>query len=63
MTPKKRQMEHLTRGLIAVKTEQCVFVSWRFLGTDHETTAFHLYRDGRRITREPFADSTNFLDQ
>ncbi|WP_339192128.1 rhamnogalacturonan lyase [Bacillus sp. FSL K6-1003] len=63
MKPKKRQMEYLTRGLIAVRTEQGVFVSWRFLGTDHETTAFHLYRDGKRITRKPIADSTNFLDQ
>lgn len=56
-------MEYLTRGLIAVQTEQGVFVSWRFLGTDHETTAFHLYRDGKRITRDPIAESTNFLDQ
>ncbi len=53
----------MTRGLIAVKTDQGVFVSWRFLGTDHETTAFHLYRDGKRITRDPIAESTNFLDQ
>lgn len=49
MKPKKRQMEYLTRGLIAVKTEQGVFVSWRFLGTDHETTAFHLYREELRL--------------
>ncbi|PRP50437.1 rhamnogalacturonan lyase [Bacillus halotolerans] len=62
MKPKKRQMEYLTRGLIAVKTEQGVFVSWRFLGTDHETVTFHIYRNGDRITDEPIADSTNFLD-
>ncbi|KJJ40147.1 rhamnogalacturonate lyase, partial [Bacillus subtilis] len=31
--------------------------------TDHEPTAFHLYRNGKRITREPIEDSTNFLDR
>lgn len=56
-------MEYLTRGLIAVKTEQGVFVSWRFLGTDHETVTFHIYRNGDRITGKPIADSTNFLDE
>ncbi|MBV7321038.1 rhamnogalacturonan lyase [Bacillus halotolerans] len=63
MKPKKRQMEYLTRGLIAVKTEQGVFVSWRFLGTDHETVTFHIYRNGDRITGKPISDSTNFLDE
>ncbi|WP_406621465.1 rhamnogalacturonan lyase [Bacillus atrophaeus] len=62
MKQKKRQMEYLTRGLIAVKTEGGVFVSWRFLGTDDEDTAFHLYRNGQRVSKKPITESTNFLD-
>lgn len=30
-----RQMEALNRGLVAVKTEGGIFVSWRFLGTEN----------------------------
>ena len=31
---KPKQMEHLNRGLVAVKTKKGVFLSWRLLGTD-----------------------------
>ena len=30
----KRQMEALDRGLVAVKTENGVFISWRVLGNE-----------------------------
>ncbi|WP_326924205.1 rhamnogalacturonan lyase [Bacillus haynesii] len=60
---KPRQMEHLNRGLVAVKTKKGVFLSWRLLGTDPEETAFNLYRNGHRINPTPISSSTNFLDK
>nr|WP_246334777.1 rhamnogalacturonan lyase [Spinactinospora alkalitolerans] len=61
-------MEDLDRGLVAVPTEEGVFLSWRLLG--HEVNAatpaglkspaFRVYRDGRRIAT--VTDSTNHLD-
>lgn len=57
-----RQMEFLDRGLVAVKTNEGVFVSWRLLGSDSSDIAFNLYRDGTKVNDEPIASSTNFLD-
>lgn len=58
-----RQAEYLDRGLVAVKTEEGVFLSWRFLGTDDENTAFNIYRNGECITEKPITDKTNYLDK
>lgn len=57
-----RQMEYLERGVVAVQTDEGVFVSWRLLGTDPEGTTFNLYRDGRKINAQPISSSTNYLD-
>nr|WP_255430239.1 rhamnogalacturonan lyase [Streptomonospora sp. PA3] len=61
-------MEDLDRGLVAVSTDEGVFLSWRLLG--HEvraatpdglkSPAFRVYRDGRRIAT--VTGSTNYLD-
>lgn len=70
----ERQMESLTRGVVAVKTQQSgddkfsVFVSWRLFATDPDAIAFNLYRrsvDGNatRVNVEPIVDSTNFVDR
>ena len=40
-----------------------MLVAWRFLGTDPDGTAFHVYRDGKRITSAPITDSSNLLDE
>ncbi len=58
-----RQMERLDRGLVAVKIDGCVYLSWRMFGTDPETIAFNLYRDGTKINTEPLATSTNWTDK
>ncbi|WP_083886148.1 rhamnogalacturonan lyase [Actinoalloteichus spitiensis] len=57
-----RQAERLDRGLLAVPTEDGVLVSWRLFGTDPQDLGFHLFRDGRKINRQPIRSSTNFLD-
>ena len=57
-----RQAEYLDRGLVAVKTENGVFLSWRYLGTDDEKTGFRVYRDNECITKQPITDSSNYTD-
>lgn len=58
---KQRQMEYLDRGLVAVKTNEGVFVSWRWLGTESNTVKYNLYRDGEKINAFPL-NVTNFTD-
>ncbi|MGN0144701.1 MAG: rhamnogalacturonan lyase, partial [Clostridium sp.] len=57
-----RQVEALNRGLVGVKTNQGVFLSWRLLGTDSYDTSFNIYRNGTKIAG-PITDSTNYLDK
>lgn len=58
----KRQMELLDRGVVAMKSGDGVYLSWRFLGTDTADTSFNVYRDGEKITDSPITDSTNYID-
>jgi Chitinase A, N-terminal domain. len=57
-----RQMESLNRGLVAVKTDNGIYIGWRFLGTDSEGMNFNLYRDGIKVNSKPITDSTNYMD-
>ena len=57
-----RQMESLSRGLVAVKTDDGVFLSWRLLGTESYSTKFNVYRNGVKIASN-ISDSTNYLDK
>lgn len=65
----KEQLEKLNRGLIAVKTEQGVFLSWRMLleevsgytETGMSGTDYYVYKNGERIAS--VTDSTNYLDK
>jgi hypothetical protein len=62
------QLDHLDRGLVAAKTSEGVFLSWRLLG--HEAsgssatgltgTDFNVYRDGEKLAT--VTNSTNFQD-
>ncbi|MBP5321100.1 MAG: rhamnogalacturonan lyase [Kiritimatiellae bacterium] len=55
--------ERLGRGVAAVrKTGREVFISWRRLAADPPDAAFHLFRDGRRLTAEPVTNRYWFLD-
>jgi rhamnogalacturonan endolyase len=58
------QMENLDRGTVAVKVSGGVYVGWRMLGYEYDTTAsnvsYNLYRDGTKIAT--VTDSTNYLD-
>ncbi|MBS1369024.1 MAG: rhamnogalacturonan lyase [Lentisphaeria bacterium] len=60
----KLRREKLGRGVIAVrKSAEEVFVTWRYLSRDPESTAFNVYRDGKKLNAEPVADVTFFVDR
>ncbi len=59
---KTRQMEKLNRGLIAIKTEKGVYLSWRLLGHEEQSVSFSVYRDGQCIAKE-LQSGTNYLDK
>ncbi len=58
-----RQAERLDRSPVAVAVEDGVYLGWRMLGLDPDDIAFHIYRDGERITDSPVTGSTNLLDE
>src|SRR5687767_76487 len=62
-----RQMENLGRGVVAVRKEDGVFVSWRLLGNEARDKAFNLYRafNGatQKLNAQPLTGGTNFEDK
>jgi len=56
-----RRMEYLDRGLIAVKSDDGIFISWRWLATEPVNTTYNLYRDGVKINPYPLT-VTNYVD-
>ena len=65
----QRQMENLTRGVVAVKKNSDeVYVGWRLLATDPDHIAFNLYRCANnespvRVNETPISESTNYVDR
>lgn len=57
-----RQMENLSRGLVAANVGSGMLVSWRLLGTEVPNTEFNLYRDGAKIATISGTQATNYLD-
>ncbi|MCD8391149.1 MAG: bacterial Ig-like domain-containing protein [Firmicutes bacterium] len=60
-------MEKLDRGLVAVKTDDGVYLSWRLLdsedaiyGSADSNVSFDIYRDGEYLATE--SDTTNYVD-
>ena len=64
--PAQRQMETLTRGLVAVPDGTgAVLVSWRLFGTDPQAITFNLYQQSPgeapiKLNPEPIASATSF---
>src|SRR5215218_3412017 len=64
----ERQMEYLTRGVVAINQgEGKVYVGWRLLGTDPGVISFNVYRSAgggptARLNPQPITSSTNFVD-
>lgn len=59
----QRQMEYLDRGLVAVKTENGIFLSWRLLGNESSDVRFDIYRNGVLINEMLTGEATNFIDK
>lgn len=57
-----RQMEQLDRGVVALPSGSGILVSWRMLGTDPDSIAFNVYRNGSKLNSAPITTSTNYLD-
>ena len=62
LNAQQTQLEKLDRGVVAVKSPDGVFISWRSLGTDDRNMSFDIYRDGTKINEEPLSKKTNFVD-
>ena len=54
--------EKLDRGLVAVKTDKGVFLSWRSLIDDPNDLTFDIYRGETKINDSPVKSITNFID-
>jgi hypothetical protein len=63
-----RQMEYLTRGVVASKTNTAsAYISWRLLGNDPSNIAFNLYRSANgaaavKLNGSPITATTSFSD-
>lgn len=58
---RKRQMETLDRGAIAVRTKEGMFVAFRLCANEYENSVFRIYADGKMITELSEKDATNYL--
>ncbi|MDE6770491.1 MAG: hypothetical protein K2J78_12275, partial [Muribaculaceae bacterium] len=43
-------------------TDDNVAVSWRYLSSDPEDVTFDVFRDGKKLNKQPIAESTFFID-
>ena len=56
-----RAMEDIDRGLVAVKVDKYVYLSWRWLGYESANTRYNIYRNGEKLNEEPLP-LTNYTD-
>ena len=64
----QRQMENLSRGVVAIRQDDGVFVSWRLLGTEPTDLAFNVYRQtgnqkAVKLNDAPLTGPTHFIDK
>lgn len=52
------QMERLDRGLVAMKQQKGIFLSWRLLGTDNTYTTFEVLKNGTTSLKKNITDAT-----
>lgn len=57
----QRKMDVLSRGLVAVKTDNGVFLSWRRLGEEYYDVTYNIYRNGTKLNSTPLK-VTNYTD-
>lgn len=59
----QRLMEKIDRGVVAVTTDEGVFVGWRKFATDTNNVTYNVYRDNSLITSTPISVVSNYLDK
>jgi len=57
-----RNMEHLNRGLVAVRSGTSNFLSWRLYGNDDPQTIFKIYRGNELVKTTTPTEPTNYTD-
>ena len=57
----QRTVDKLDRGLVAMKTETGVYLSWRVTGEEYYDVTYNVYRNGEKINETPLLTS-NFRD-
>ncbi len=58
-----RATEWLDRGVIALQSDDGIFVSWRLLADEYgKDVTFNIYRDGKKLNKQPL-NVTNFTDK
>ena len=58
----KNLVEHLDRGIYAVKSGSGMFISWRWNADDDDNAEFRLYRDGQLIYTSTSGKATSYQD-
>lgn len=58
----KKSVENLDRGLVVIPTENGNAISWRLLQKDQGDKGFHVFRNGKKLTKKPLASATFFMD-
>ena len=53
--------EQLNRGVVAIRNDQQVIVSWRTLTSDAKGQPFNVYRNGEKLNLEPLTKSGTFF--
>ncbi len=56
-------MENLSRGLVAVKSSNGYFLSWRLLGHEDYETSFNVYKGSQKLNSQPITDATCYEDK
>lgn len=57
----QRFTDELGRGIVAVKADEGVFVSWRITANEYYDVKYNLYRDGEMVNTKPL-EVSNFVD-
>lgn len=58
----QRQTDALDRGLVAVRTGNNIFCSWRLQADEYYDVTYNIYRDGVKLNDAPLTTS-NYLDK
>lgn len=57
-----RQMETLDRGVVAVKTDKGIFVSWRIFADETKDVTYNLYKGSYKVNKLPL-EVSNYTDE